>query len=257
MRFNKTKFAKSLKSIIYALILLAFIFNSINSGFAEIKSKNGLMKYSEEKNELEENLPAMIDLNKIPNFPKSNTRLNNGQNGVINIDSSVKIIVETYIDPKTAKIGDPFRGHLYEDFYSPFEPRQLIVPKGSWVRGKISFLKKPGIFNKAGKISIHLDRLITSLGDITSLDSELEIHSTLANQPSVLNLLNLPNRQDNSQNLVPQSINVSSSNINEKLFGSLMEGKLQGFVFQGDSPTLIKGQEILLSLKKQINISSN
>ena len=201
------------------------------------------------ENEPQENLPSQINLSTVPNFPRFGV-----SDTTIPLNTSLKLVVDNYIDVKTAMTGDYFKAHILEDFYIQTEPPQLILPKGSWVRGRISFLKRPNFFIKTGKIGLHLDQLVTPLGGALVLDAELDVQRGIVGEGGLLK----PVIKQTDAKVWPDStLNVSISNLVPLLIGTLLTGKLYALFSQADTTALNKGQELQIVLQRNMQLSGN
>ena len=235
MRYSKT----------FCLFFLLIIFNvlQVTAQVADLTLKSPF-----ESDKPEENNPTQIEIKTIPNFPKPPL-----SRGSFHIDSRLKLSLDTFINTKTAMAGDFFKARVLEDFFIPTNPPALIIPKGTWVRGRVSYIKKPGLFIKTGKIGLHLDYLTTSLGDIVPLNAELIVQQGIINENGILYPLStskLPNQA------LPESLNtISISNLDTKAAGSLVNGSLFVLFAQGDNVTLNQGQELQVVLIKDINLN--
>ena len=203
-----------------------------------------------QENDLQENLPSQIDLSIIPNFPRFGI-----SNTTIPLNTSLKLVVDNYIDVKTAMIGDYFKAHILEDFYIQTDPPQLILPKGSWVRGRISFLKRPNFFIKTGRIGLHLDQLVTPFGGALVLDAELDVQKGILTEngllrPSVI-------KPADTQILSSSTLTIPISNVGASLIDKLLAGKLYALFFQNDTTVLNKGQELQIVLQKNVQLTKN
>ena len=227
-------------------MFLLFVFN-IPSYSSEDDLK---LKAPIQENEPQENLPSQIDLSTIPNFPKFGV-----SNTTIPLNTSLKLVVDNFIDAKTALIGDYFKAHVLEDFYIPTDPPQLILPKDSWIRGRISFLKRPNFFIKTGKIGLHLDQLVTPLGGALVLDAELDVQKGILNANGFLKPQAA--KSSDSQFLPDSTLTVPVSNLGAVLIDKLLSGKLFALFSQSDTTTLNKGQELQIVLQRNVQLEGN
>lgn len=219
----------------------------------------------ETTNKQEDNIPSQIEVEKISNFPQiikktSGQRISATQ-AAFNLNSRLRISVDSSLYAKTAMIGDYFKAHTIEDFYIPTESPQLLIPKGSWVRGRISSLKKPNILIMSGKIGIHLDQIATPLGDVTPLSAEIDIQQGLLNNEGILDPLINPSNKTQGANQ-PVYINlpaktISAKNLGFSLVNKLVSGSLLALFSEGDNISLHKGQELQIVLKNDINLDPN
>ena len=228
------------------LLLLLFVFNTPSySSEDELKLKAPI-----QENEPQENLPSQIDLSTIPNFPKFGV-----PNTTIPLNTSLKLVVDNFIDAKTAMIGDYFKAHILEDFYISTDTPRLILPKGSWVRGRISFLKRPNFFIKTGKIGLHLDELVTPLGGTLVLDTELDVQKGILGEGGLLKPSAV--KPTDAQAWPDSNLTVPLSNLGPALISSLLTGKLYALFSQGDTVTLNRGQELDIVLQRNVQLTGN
>ena len=248
--------------IVCLCVLVVSIFTHLNSyaNQGELKLKAPI-----QENEPQENIPSLIDINTIPNFPKADgisggKRIPTGDT-TISLNTPLQFVVDSFVDSRTAMIGDYFKAHLLEDYYASADIPQLILPKGSWLRGRISSLKRPNFFNKTAKIGIQIDQLVSPLGDVLVLDAELDVQKGIPMgngflQPSIVKQPTSIVKQPNQQ-FLPGSIPVSANNVGPSLVENLLSGKLYALFSQGDSITLTKGQELQIPLQQSIQINPN
>ena len=149
MSLSKMKSSNKTKKKILSLFFL-IVFSNCYVAFAQ--QNNLTLRAPSFSGEDEENIPSRVDIKAIPSFPEI---IKN--KSLIPIDSRLRLSVDNFIDAKTSMIGDYFKAHVLEDLFISSEIPQLVVPKGSWVRGRVSFIKKPNIFSKSGKIVLHLN----------------------------------------------------------------------------------------------------
>lgn len=197
----------------------------------------------------EKNIPSQLNLTTVTHFPKS---LDKSGLPLIKIDSRLRLVVENFIDSKKAMIGDYFKAHVLEDLYMPVNPPELIVPKGAWVRGRISHLKRPNVFIMSGKIGLHLDELITPMGEIMLINAEIDIQSGFPNEHGLLEPLVIKGpAQKSDKNLTSDTISTNSLNIVSKL----ISGNLAALTLDSEHIALNKGQEIQIVLKKEVKLN--
>ena len=231
---------------LFLLFLIICLF--ITSHESQISANDSLsLKVPLQENEPQENLPSQINLSTIPNFPKPGV-----SNTTIPLNTSLKLVVDNFLDTKTAMIGDYFKAHVLEDFYIQTDPPQLILPKGSWIRGRISFLKRPNFFIKTAKISLYLDQLVTPLGETLVLDTELDVQKGILNENGWLR----PQTVKSTDTQV-WPISIPVSNIGIPLIKNLLTGKLYALFSQNDTTTLSKGQELQIVLQRNVQLTGN
>lgn len=239
MKFNKSE--------IKGQIFLALLF--VMLVFAKAFAEDTALRAPMGKDSTQENFPTIPDFSKIPHFPKEIKNLGNGQFPMF-LDSRLRVAVDSYVNTKLAMTGDYFKAHVTDDFFLPTEPPSLLIPRGSWVRGQVSFLKKPNIFIMSGKIGLHLDELVTPLGDIVPLNAELNVERGVVNEEGFLNP-----PLSKGQQVLPENTQIVVKDIDVTILKDLLNGHLPALFLQGDSISLIPGQELQIVVKKEIETS--
>ena len=217
--------------------------------------------------ESQDNIPTPFEVKKLPYFPdiehniKTTQHKLSAKSTTIPVNTRLRLVVDNYIDATVSMLGDYFKAHVLEDFYVPTDPPQLVIPKGSWVRGRISFLKKPSIFSMAGKIGLHLDQLVSPFGEVTLLEAELDIQQGIVNAQGLLDpMTNFGTKAlEPTQDLLDTTKGKIASvvTLGTPVVGTLVTGSLIALFSQGDNISLIKGQELQIVLKKDIQLNLN
>ncbi len=217
--------------------------------------------------ESQDSIPTLFEVKKLPYFPsiehnvKTTPHKASLKSTSIPVNTRLRLVVDNYIDAAVSMLGDYFKAHVLEDFYIPTDPPQLVIPKGAWVRGRLSFLKKPSIFSMAGKIGLHLDQLVSPFGEVTLLDAELDIQQGIVNDQGLLDpMTNFGTKAlEPTQNLLDttQGKLVSVVTLGTPVVGTLVTGSLIALFSQGDNVSLSRGQELQVVLKKDIQLNLN
>ena len=245
-------------------ILVLFLLLCRLSVFAQEGSLRPLAP--EQSSEIESNIPSALDIKKLPNFPehlkgKSAAHKLSAASATIPVNTRLRLAVDSFVNAKTSKVGDYFKAKVLEDFYIPTNPPQLIIPRGSWVRGRISFLKRPNIFSRAGKIGLHLYQLVTPQGESTILDAELNVQQGLVNSEGFLDPMTgfASKAIEPTQMLLESEYGkaISVVTLGTPVVGTLISGSLIALFSQGDNITLNQGQELQIVLQKDIQLSIN
>ncbi|MBI3591660.1 MAG: hypothetical protein HY094_09835 [Candidatus Melainabacteria bacterium] len=253
------KYSKSEIRILFLFFLLLAQTFSCIAQEADLKLRVPL-----ESKGFEENIPSSIDIKKLPNFPNSLNKKSpvhkvSASASTIPVDTRLRLSVDTFIDAKTSMVGDYFKAHVLEDFYIPTDPPQLIVSKGSWVRGRISYLKRPNIFSMAGKIGLHLYQLVTPLSEVATLDAELDVQKGVVNNEGLLDpMTNFGTKAiEPTQMLLDSSQGriISVATLGTPVIGTLIAGTLTALFSQGDNITLNRGQELQIVLQKDLQLT--
>ncbi len=91
----------------------------------------------------------------------------------------LKLIVEYAVDGKTSHPGDIFWAHVRDDL---FLGSNLIVPRGSLVRGRVVEVSRPRFISRAARVGLHLEQIVTPTGETVPLDAALEFQKGMTNQ---------------------------------------------------------------------------
>lgn len=94
------------------------------------------------------------------------------------VETRLKLILECPVDAKVSQAGDIFEGHVKEDL---FIGSQLLLPKGSLVRGRIAEVTRPRLLSRAAKIGLKLEQIVTPTGEVIPLDAALEFKKGTTN----------------------------------------------------------------------------
>jgi hypothetical protein len=105
------------------------------------------------------------------------------QSATLPVQTRMTLVVEYPIDAKTSKPGDIFEAHVKDDLYIG---RQLILPRGSMVRGRAVEITKPRLLSRAAKIGLRLEQIVTPVGDVIPLDAALEFQKGVTNKQGQL-----------------------------------------------------------------------
>ncbi len=170
----------------------------------------------------------------------------------------LRMLVETAISAETAQIGDSFKAKVTEDYYLEGDYRKIIIPKNSWIRGKVSVVKRPRLLSRSGKLAIKLDSLVTPTGDYVALDADLSF------VPGVVNFEGLLDPQTDfgdkalspTQKLLSSEkgrvISVATAGL--PIAGSLLAGSVVALFSHGDAASVAKGQELQIIITKDTDL---
>jgi len=98
-------------------------------------------------------------------------------------ETRLKLVVENLLDARTSQPGDLFEAHVKDDL---FIGRSLLLPRGSFVRGRVIEVSKPRLISRAAKIGLKLDQIVTPTGEVIPLDAALEFHRGTTNKSGQL-----------------------------------------------------------------------
>jgi len=99
------------------------------------------------------------------------------------VKTRMKLVLETRVDAKASKPGDVFEGHVRDDL---FVGTNLLLPRGSLIRGRIAVVNKPRMISRAARIGLKLDQIVTPTGEVIPLDAALEFEKGVANEKGQL-----------------------------------------------------------------------
>ena len=240
MKFNNQKI------LFFSLILLVLVLpNQVKC----IDESADLIKPNSEEG-IEKNIPSLIDLNKIPDFIPYKKENNDSPEVTISfMEKPLKISVEAPVDIKKTKPGDMFSAKVLQDFYIPFNTPYLVIPKGSWLYGKISLVRRPNLIKKTGDLTIHLNEIVTPVGDFALLNTDLELKQGII--PGIKLSQPLDSEINNNSDLVRLSENLELKNLSE-----IFSGKLFAVSSQETNGSLYTGQEFHILINKQLNIAN-
>jgi len=243
------------------LILLAFLVN-----FPGVQAEDEILSNQDHnlRNPIKENVENIKFTNEpedpkdVSSFAASPFKLKSNT-GQVPITTRLRIMVETPISAEDAKVGQEFRAKVIDDFYISGDFRKLIVPKNSWIHGKVSEVKKPRLLSRAGKLGIKLDTLVTPLGDYVPLNADLSFQKGIVNQVGLLD----PQTGFSDKALQPtQSLLgsdtgkvVSVATLGLPVVGSLMGGTVVALFSVGDDAAVLKGQELQIVISKSTDLA--
>ena len=80
----------------------------------------------------------------------------------IEVDTRAKLILQTRLSSKLSEVGDPVTAVLDEPLYVG---NDLVIPRGTEFRGRVTAVKAAGRGQKAGNIAIAFERVAMPWGD--------------------------------------------------------------------------------------------
>jgi hypothetical protein len=98
------------------------------------------------------------------------------------------IAFNTNMDSKVTNTGDPYTAIITEDFTVPAAQggRRIILPAGTMVRGRVSTVKRPGLFSHGGAIFLAFDHVVLPSGELLPLTLNLSTENTIVNKQGAL-----------------------------------------------------------------------
>lgn len=95
------------------------------------------------------------------------------------VETRLRLVLETAVDAKASQPGDLFEAHVKDDLYIGMT---LLLPRGSFVRGRVAQVVKPRLLSRAAKIGLRLEQIVTPSGEVIPLDATLEFKKGLSNK---------------------------------------------------------------------------
>ncbi|HEY9686828.1 MAG TPA: hypothetical protein V6C52_07645 [Coleofasciculaceae cyanobacterium] len=94
----------------------------------------------------------------------------------------------TAMDSRMTQAGEPFNAFITEDFSVAGlnGARRVILPSGTIVRGRISEVKKPGLFSRGGAIFLSFDHVVLPSGELLPLALNLSTENTTVNKAGAI-----------------------------------------------------------------------
>ncbi len=183
----------------------------------------------------------------------------NSSTGQVPVQTRLRIRVETPLGADKSKVGDDFRARVLNDFYLSGDFRKLVIPKDSWIRGKVSSLKKPRMLSRSGKLGIKLDTLVTAQGDYVPLDADLVFQSGIVNEQGLLD----PQTDFSDKAIAPTESLLSSdtgkvisvATLGLPVVGTLLGGSVKALFSHGDDASVYEGQELQIMLTTNTDLS--
>jgi hypothetical protein len=96
----------------------------------------------------------------------------------IPVETRLRLVLESPVDAKMSQPGDIFEAHVKDDL---FLGTNLLLAKGSFVRGRVCEVTKPRLLSRAAKIGLKLEQIVTPTGEVIPLDAGLEFRKGVTN----------------------------------------------------------------------------
>lgn len=92
------------------------------------------------------------------------------ENVVIPVGTRLGLLLQNTINTKTAAVGDPV---YFESIYPIVVNNRVLIPVGSYVRGSVTYAKRPGRIKGRGELHLRFDELILPNGYTVQLSASL------------------------------------------------------------------------------------
>lgn len=227
-----------------------------NGGLADVQSE--VREPSKEEPDSCKLTNEPIQPEGVEDFAASPFKLN-AATARIPVETRLRIRVETPLSADDSVEGEDFRARVLDDFYLSGDFRKLIVPKDSWIRGKVSYIKKPRLLSRSGKLGIKLDTLLSPQGDYVPLDADLVFQTGIVNEHGLLD----PQTGFSDKALEPTEALldsktgkvVSVATLGLPVAGTLLGGTVMALFSHGDDASVYEGQELQIMLTTDTNLS--
>jgi hypothetical protein len=181
------------------------------------------------------------------------------------VQTRLKLILETSVDAKASNPGDLFEAHVKDDL---FYGTNLLLAKGSLVRGRVFEVTKPRLLSRAAKIGLRLEQIVTPSGEVIPLDAALEFQKGLTNQKGQLDPgTNFGTRVgDNVKAVTGMSssgaargalVAANVATLGAPAIATAIGGSAVAIFRSGDNVSLGPGQELEVQLTNDLGIQIN
>ncbi|MDJ0626480.1 MAG: hypothetical protein QNJ31_08980 [Candidatus Caenarcaniphilales bacterium] len=185
------------------------------------------------------------------NAETSPFKLGTNSSSILN-GTNINLVVEEEVDASLSQVGDLFVSRVVESAYNP-ENNALLIPRGSWVTGRVTDVQVPGRLSKAGKLSLKLDYLTTLMGE------QYPLNAIISFERGKINVLGQLDPQtgfkdkalDPTKRLLASETGqiVSLATLGIPVVFTLIGGSAKAIVSKGDNIGLSKGEVFNIELK--------
>lgn len=143
---------------------------------------------------------GLLEPKNVPDFPKVQSDSGGNPNGVapsstasalradaasttLPLETRLKLVLETAVGSNTSRPGDLFEAHVRDDL---FLGSNLLLPRGSLIRGRVADVAKPKLISRAAHIGLKLEQIVTPTGEVIPLDAALEFRKGVSNKKGQL-----------------------------------------------------------------------
>jgi hypothetical protein len=162
------------------------------------------------------------------------------------------LIVEKGVDASLDNVGDLFTARVAESVYTE-DQKEILIPKGSWVNGRVIKVQSPSRLSKAGKLFLELDYLTTLSGNLLPINATISFEGGKVNQEGVLD----PQTGFKNKALAPTKKLLSTdtgqivtvATLGLPVFITLLSGSTKAIISKGDNIGLAKGEFLKIELK--------
>jgi|LakMenEpi03Aug12_release.lakeMendotaPanAssembly.Ray.scaffolds.fasta_scaffold31041_8 hypothetical protein len=164
----------------------------------------------------------------------------------------LELIVEKGVEASSSRNGDTFVSRVSKTVYDE-SGKSLLIPKGSWVTGRVVNVQSPGRLSKAGKLSLDLESLTTLTGESIPLNATLFFERGRINEEGILD----PQTSFRTKALEPTKKLLGSNGgqiaaiatLGIPVAATLIGGSAFAAVSKGDNIGLLPTQSFKIQLK--------
>jgi hypothetical protein len=229
----------------------------------------------------------MMDLKNVPDFDNSSqqssgstssrnagndatgagTSLQAGaESTTLPVETRLRLVLESAVDAKSSQPGDIFEGHVKEDL---FLGSQLLLPKGSLVRGRVADVTRPRMLSRAAKIGLKLEQIVTPSGEVIPLDAALEFRKGQTNARGQLDpgtnfgtrvgddLKSVTGLNSKSGTTRGALMAANIATLGAPAAATLIGGSAIALFRSGDNVSLAPGQELEILLTNDLGVQIN
>jgi len=182
------------------------------------------------------------------------------------VETRLRLVLECGVDAKTSQPGDIFEGHVKDDL---FIGSQLLLPKGSLVRGRIADVTRPRLLSRAARIGLKLEQIVTPTGEVVPLDAGLEFRKGQTNTRGQLDpgtsfstrvgddLKSVTGMNSKSGTTRGALMAANIATLGAPAAATLIGGSAIALFRSGDNVALVPGQELEILLTNDLGVQLN
>ncbi len=183
----------------------------------------------------------------------------------IPLETRLKLVLETAVDAKSSLPGEIFEAHVKDDL---FFGSNLLLAKGSLIRGRVVEVSKPRLISRAARIGLKLEQIVTPVGEIIPLDAALEFRKGMTNQKGQLDPgTSLSTRVESEMRTVSglsstgatkgALVAANIATLGAPTIATAIGGSAIALFRSGDNVSLAPGQELEVLLTNDLGLQIN
>jgi hypothetical protein len=183
----------------------------------------------------------------------------------IPLETRLKLVLETAVDAKSSSPGEIFEAHVKDDL---FFGSNLLLAKGSLIRGRVVEVSKPRLISRAARIGLKLEQIVTPAGEIIPLDAALEFRKGTTNQKGQLDPgTSLSTRVESERRTVSglsstgatkgALVAANIATLGAPTIATAIGGSAIALFRSGDNVSLAPGQELEVLLTNDLGLQVN